>query len=301
MAQDIFDRINHRIYSMGLSDEGIAAKVTEYETLREEKGHRLSALTIAKIAEDLMVSFNWLVAGELGKWELATTVQNVRCEAPDTQGSKDWRIAQKALYDPAMAYQQVDMERSSQFAWVKLMGSKKAMEKFAEWDRDGNLPDFPGVIEQCFGIDVFILNSDQDFDAVGAMIAGSPFIVVKSGVDAGTGNEVVSREAARILANRLYISSAVYPEKDAPNTMEDAFVPLLTGVFNTMSGDTDRSGTYLEQRFPPRVVAEHRKQVAEGKNLGYFLEWMTGEPNQAQLEYDKNPVNLDDLAKLFGF
>lgn len=296
-TKKIFERINHRIYSMGFSASAASRKSAEYDSLRAEKGDRLSLLDMAYIAEDLMVSMHWLLTGELGEWELSTTAQNVRNGSESSAGDKDWQKAQEALRDASVAYEQVGMERSAQFAWVKLTGSKNAMNKFNKWDAEGNLPDFPGVVEECFGIDVFVLDSEVDFDAFGAMINGSPFVVVKSGVDEATGNTLVAREAAMIISNCIYPSSGVYAEKNPPSAMVDAFVPLLTGVFNTMSAGKEQKDTYSGQRFPERLIRAHRKEVQEKKNPGYFLQWMTGE---VPPKVEHKPINLDDLAMELG-
>jgi hypothetical protein len=282
---------------MGFSASAAVMKLEEYHALRDQRGNRLSLLDISAISEELMVSMHWLLTGELDKWELSTTAQNVRNGSESSAGDEDWQKAQKALRDASVAYEQVGMERSAQFAWVKLTGSKNAMNKFNKWDAEDSLPDFPGVVEECFGIDVFVLDSEVDFDAFGAMINGSPFIVVKSGVDNATGNTLVAREAAMIISDCLYPSSGVYPEKNPPSAMVGAFVPLLTGVFNTMSLGKEEKETYRGQRFPERLIRTHRKEVQAKKNPGYFLQWMTGE---VPPKVEHKPINLDDLAFELG-
>lgn len=297
MKDTVLHRIKERLSNVGLTDAVVQAKISEYEAAWGIKGGRFSTIDIFNIAEELMVSSQWLLTGEFSDWELFTTAQNVRKGLETLEPHKDWQTAQKALRDVAVAYEQVGMERSSQFAWVKLTGSKNAMAKFNEWDAENSLPDFPGVVETCFGIDVFVLDSEVDFDAIGGMINGSPFVVVKSGVDNATGNEIVAREAARILSAGIYPSSGIYAEAAPVSLMVDSFVPLLTGVFNTMSLGKEQVDTYKGQRFPERLIKAHRVEVAQGKNPGYFLQWMTGETPPA---IEHKLIDLDELAKELG-
>lgn len=297
MKDAVLHRIKDRLSNMGLTDEVAQAKISEYEAAWGNKGGRFSTLDIFNIAEELMVSSHWLLMGEFSDWELFTTAQNVRKGLETLEPHKDWQTAQKALRDVAVAYEQVRMERSSQFAWVKLTSAKNAMVKFNEWDAEKSLPDFPGVVESCFGIDVFVLDSEVDFDAIGGMINGSPFVVVKSGVDNATGNNLVARESARILSAGIYPSSGIYAEQAPVSAMVDSFIPLLTGVFNTMSLGREQGDTYKGQRFPERLIRAHRKEVQARKNPGYFLQWMTGE---APPVVEHKLMDLDELAKELG-
>lgn len=54
---EIFERAEARIRSLGFSDDATKRKLEEYAALREAKPRGLSSLGIVEIAEDLMTSF----------------------------------------------------------------------------------------------------------------------------------------------------------------------------------------------------------------------------------------------------
>lgn len=325
MNNEIFARVQERIRSMGLSDEAVAAKLKKYEFLAEgNEPEHLSAYAIHDLATDLMTTFHWVITGEQDPADLHMGVRNVLNGSDGTGGNKDWVAAGEALSDAAMAYEQVSLGPSPKFGWTEPKNVEYAMARLNEDPVYGtNLNsverieelfggdvfvidpkadsvygtdlDFFGRIEEFFGVDVFVVKSHVDFDAVGAMVLGSPFIVAKQGLPGRQGHYAVARELACILSGNLARYSDVYAE-DAPLDMWSMdFCIMLMESLNGLASVQDNP--YAEQRFPKRVVEAHRHAVAEKHNLGYFLEWMTGEKPPV-VEHD--PIDLDELAKLFG-
>lgn len=295
MATEFKDYIRDRIRSMGLSDEAVAKKLAEYSFLDDESWH-LSARAMVDIAEDLMTTPEWVITGQHEFVDLQMSVRNVLNGSDGSGGNKDWVNAEKAVRDAAMAYQQVTLGRSPKFAWIEPQNIQYALPVLKERATYGSDLDFFGMIEECFGVDVFVIDSKADFDAIGAMVMGSPFIVAKKGLPGRQGHYAVARELACILSGNLAPYSNVYALEAPLDWWAMDFIILLMNSYNGFASIKD--GDYAEQRFPQRVIDAHRQAVAERLNMGYFLEWMTGEKPPV-IEHE--PIDLDEMAQLFGF
>jgi hypothetical protein len=300
MYPDFSGNIKKRIRSMGLSDEAVAAKLEKYAFLDESDAdgnwRQFSARGIHNIAEDLMTTFNWVITGEHAPGELHMTVRNVLNGSDGSGGNKDWVEAEKAVRDAAMAYEQILLGPSPKYAWKEPQDIAYALPKLNERAQYGSDLDFFGMIEEYFGVDVFVIDSDVNFDAIGAMVMGSPFIVAKRGQQARSGHYAVVRELASMLIGNLARYSDVYSEKAGLDAWEIDFAMLMFDSYNGLAPIT--GDPYGEQRFPQRVIDAHREAVAEKHNLGYFLEWMTGEKPPV---VEHEPIDLDEMARLFGF
>lgn len=295
MTNEIYVRVADRIRSMGLADETVNAKLEQYAYLDDENKH-LSAYEIHDIATDLMASFHWVITGEEDPAGLHMGVRNVLRDPQILRGDKDWVEAEKALRDAAIAYEQVAMGLSPKFGWKEPKNIDYAMARFKEAAVYGTDLDFFERIEEFFGVDVLIIESDADFDAVAGMVLGVPFIVAKQGIPGRQGHYAVARELACILSGNLAPYSKVY-EKDAPLDMWSMdFCIMFMDSFNGLA--PVQGNPYAQQRFPERLVEAHRDAVKNKHNLGYFLEWMTGEKPPV---VEHEPIDLDKLAELLGF
>lgn len=300
MESETYERIIDRIKNMGLSDDAVEEKLAKYESIHENPDKHTSARDFIFITEDLMVDLQWLLFGKHDPNEVQMTVRNVLNGSDGTRGNKDWVEASEALRDPAMTYQQLALEElgigaSPKFIQTESKNVAYAMNALKGRAAYGSDLDFFGIIEEFFGVDVFVVDSKADFDAIGGMVCGSPFIVAKKGIDARTGHYAVARELGLILSGNLAWRYEVFLE-DAPlDLWAMDFSIMLMDSYNGLA--PIKGDPYGEQRFPQRVIEGHRKAVAERKNLGYFLEWMTGEKPPA---VEHKPVDLDEMMELFG-
>lgn len=275
---EIFERAEARIRSLGFSDDATKRKLEEYAALREAKPRGLSSLGIVEIAEDLMTSFIWVITGERDPYELRSTAQNVLCGPENDEPGDEWLVAKNVFSDILTAYEQVKLAPSDNFEWT---GPKKvayADAKISQLDEKAQEMSFFDFIEECFGVEIVVLDRPENFTAIGATIGGSPLIVVKQGLDAATGHEAVARELGQIMAGNLYWYSDVYENgADSESWIRD-FLWVLgfkSNVLNLVNKDAlAKNDTYAHRRFPQRLVEAHRRDVAAKKNLGYFLEWM---------------------------
>lgn len=297
MESETYERIIDRIKNMGLSDEAMQEKLREYESVHADPSKYSSTRDFMMICEDLMIDLQWLLFGKHDPSELQMTVRNVLNGSDGTGGNKQWLDAEEALRDAAMTYQQlavkgVGIGASEKFTQTEPKNTAYALKNRAA---SGSELDFFGMIEEFFGVDVFVVDSKVDFDAIGGKTCGSPFIVAKKGIDARIGNSAVARELGLILSGNLAWRYEVFAKNPPLDMWAMDFSTMLMDPYNGLA--PVKGNSYAEQRFPQRVIEAHRKAVAEKKNLGYFLEWMTGEPVKAP---ESQPIDLDELAKLFG-
>lgn len=300
MESETYERIIDRIKNMGLSDEAMQEKLAKYESIHENPDKHTSARDFIFITEDLMVDLQWLLFGEHDPNEVQMTVRNVLSDSDGTGGNKDWVDASEALRDPAMTYQQLALEELGIGASPKFLQTEPKNVDYAMADLKrravyGSDVDFFGMIEEFFGVDVFVVDSKVNFDAIGAKVCGAPFIVAKKGIDARTGHYAVARELGLILSGNLAWNYEVFSHESRLDNWAMDFSIMLMDSFNGLA--PIKGNPYEEQRFPKRVIEAHRKAVANKKNLGYFLEWMTGEPVK---HVEHEPIDLDELAELFG-
>jgi hypothetical protein len=272
---DIFARAEARIRSLGFSDDATKRKLEEYAVLREKNP---SSLTIVNIAEDLMTSFIWVVTGERDPYELRSTARNVLCGPENDEPGAEWLVAKNVFSDVLTAYEQVKLAPSDNFEWTGPKKTAYADAKISQLGEKAGELSFFDFIEECFGVDIVVLDRPENFTAIGATIGGSPLIVVKQGLDAATGHEAVARELGNIMAGNLYWYSDVYENgADSESWIRD-FLWVLgfkSNLLNLVSKDAlAKNDTYAHRRFPERLVEAHRRDVAAKKNLGYFLEWM---------------------------
>lgn len=276
--KEIFERAKERILSFGFSDEATKRKLDEYVALREANPRGVSSLTVAKIAEDLMTSFIWVVTGERDPYELRSTAQNVLCGPENDEPGAGWLVAKNVFSDILTAYEQVKLAPSENFLWTGPKMVAYADANISQLGEKAQEMSFFDFVEECFGVDIVVLDRPETFTAIGATIGGSPLIVVKQGLDIAAGHEAVARELGKIMAGNLYWYSDVYENgADSESWIRD-FIWVLgfTGNFLSLV-DKDalaKSDTYAHQRFPKRLVEAHRRDVAAKKNMGYFLEWM---------------------------
>lgn len=297
MRDEIFDRAEERIRSLGLSDDATERKLAQYAALREDKPRGLSSLDVVNVAEDLMTSFTWVVVGERDPFELRSTAQNVLCGPENDEPGAEWLLAKNVFSDIVTAYQQVSLGPSDNFKWTEPRNIEYAAEKLRELGSKNKKMYFFDIIEECFGVDIVVLDRPEQFTAIGATIggapltvdrrgvdtvvgnsAGTPLIVVKQGLDNMVGNYAVARELGHIMAGRLYWYSDVYKggEDPASRSLSDAWIAdfsknLVKFVWEEVELMDDACA---RQRFPKRLIEAHRRDVAAKKNLGYFLEWM---------------------------
>ena len=278
MHNEIFERAQERILALGLSEDATKRKLAEYAALRENKPQGLSSLGVANTAEDLMTSFYWLITGERDPFELRSTAQNVLCGPENDEPGSRWVLAKNVFSDISMAYQQVTLGPSDAFQWNQPKDSRYAEEKLSELREKGQKLSYFDIVEDCFGVEIVVLDRPEDFTAIGATIAGAPLIVVKQGLDDIAGTYAVATELGNIMAGNLFWYSDVFEDGANSESWIRDFMWVLdfTSTFMNSTGMDVlmKEGAYAPQRFPKRLVEAHRKAVAEKTNFGYFLEWM---------------------------
>lgn len=278
MHDEIFERAQERIVSLGLSDDATKRKLDEYAVLRENNPQGVSSLTVANIAEDLMTSFRWVILGERNPFELRSTARNVLCGPENDEPGSQWLLAKNVFSDIITAYEQVAIGPSENFKWTEPRNIEYAVEKLRQLGSKVREMSFFEIIEECFGVEIVVLDRPEDFTAIGAAIGGAPLIVAKQGMDAAEGNYAVVTELGKIMADDLYWYSDVYADSDDSESgmREFSWVIDLTSQFmNSAVRDTlMKDDAYAHRRFPKRLVEAHRRDVAAKTNLGYFLEWM---------------------------
>ena len=278
MHNEIFERAETRIRSLGLSEEATKRKLAEYAALRENKPQGLSSLGVANIAEDLMTSSHWLITGERDPFELRSTAQNVLYGPENDEPGSWWVMAKNVFSDISMAYQQVALGASDAFQWTEPRNTEYAVEKLRLLGSKSQDMSFFELVEECFGVEIVVLDCPEDFTALGGMVCGSPFIVVKQGLDTTVGNYAVAGALGDILAGRLFWYSDVFEDGANSESWIRDFMWVLdfksTFMNSTGMDVLMKEGAYASQRFPKRLVEAHRKAVAEKANFGYFLEWM---------------------------
>ena len=188
MHDEIFDRAEERIRSFGLSDYTTKRKLAQYAVLRENNSRGVSSLTVADIAEDLMTSFTWVATGERDPFELRSTAQNVLCGYEDDEPGAEWLLAKNVFSDILTAYQQVSLGPSDNFKWTEPRNIDYASEKLRDLGSQNKKMYFFDIIEECFGVDIVVLDRPEYFIAIGATIGGAPMTVVRQGVDTVVGN-----------------------------------------------------------------------------------------------------------------
>jgi hypothetical protein len=296
MHDDIFDRAQERILALGLSDYMTKRKLAHYAALRESKPRGLSSLDVANIAEDLMTSFTWVATGERDPFELRSTAQNVLSGPENDEPGNMWLMAKNVFSDVITAYQQVELGPSENFKWIEPRNVEYVREKLRELGSPSQDLSFFEFIEECFGVEIIVLDRPEYFTAIGATIGGAPMIVdrngadtvygnavgapvivVKQGLDSMLGNYAVIKELSNILAGNLYWYSDVYDSYDVYEAQDgedsDAWIREVRWYLD-MASKFMKEVTYTNRRFPKRLVDAHRRDVAAKKNLGYFLEWM---------------------------
>lgn len=296
MEKEMLTRIQERIRSMKLEPAAEAEKLAKYEGLYGAGDTYLSSLEVVNISLDLHTSVHWLLMGERDPMETSITVRNVLRGSDGKKGNKDWVEASEAVRDTTIAYSQVSLGPSLAFAWTEPKNIHYASAKLRERATYGPDHGFFSMVEDIFGVDVFVIDSEHDFDAIGAMTNDAPYIVAKKGLNARQGHYAVARELAEILAGNLFPLSEVYDEA-LPLHREWCmdFILMLMDSYNGLA--PVKGDPYGEQRFPQRLIEAHRYAVEHDHNLGYFLEWMTGEPAKV---YESTPFNVDELVKMFG-
>lgn len=278
MHNEIFERAQERILALGLSEDATKRKLAEYAALRENKPQGLSSLGVANTAEDLMTSFHWLITGERDPFELRSTAQNVLCGPENDEPGSRWVLAKNVFSDISMAYQQVTLGPSDAFQWTEPRNTEYAVEKLRQLGSKSQDMSFFELVEECFGVEIIVLDRPENFTALGGMVCGSPFIVVKQGLDTDVGHDAVVMELGNIMAGNLYWYSDVFEDGANSESWIRDFMWVLdfTSTFMNSTGMDVlmKEGAYTAQRFPKRLVEAHRKAVAEKTNFGYFLEWM---------------------------
>lgn len=274
MHNEIFDRAHERILSLKLSKKVATRKLDEYAALRESKSRGLSSLDLVNIAEDLMTTTHWLLTGERDPFELKSTVKNFVHGVKNNEPGIIWTMAKNVLSDPSMAYQQVSLGPSANFQWTKPHDIKYAEERLHQLGQRVQEMSFFDLIEECFGVEIIVLDSSEAFVALGAMVGGAPFIVVQQGFSATTGNNAVAAELAKIMSGDLFWYSDLDMLDDELYT-DPWDIKFADRLMSLVGEDAlAKDDTYAYRRFPTRLVEAHRKAVAAKKNLGYFLEWM---------------------------
>jgi hypothetical protein len=278
MHDEIFDRAEERIVSLGLSDDATKRKLDEYAALREKYPQGVSSLTVANIAEDLMTSFRWVILGERDPYELKSAARNVLCGPENDEPDEQWLLAKNAFSDILTAYEQVAIGPSANFQWTEPRNIEYAEEKLRALSVIAEGLSFFELIEECFGVEIIVLDRPEDFTAIGATIGGAPVIIAKQGLDTTVGHNAVARELGNIMAGSLFWYSDVYKNGEDSESWIQNFLWVLDFKTNLMDlvGKKAllKNDAYADRRFPKRLVDAHRKDVAAKKNLGYFLEWM---------------------------
>ncbi|HSN94605.1 MAG TPA: hypothetical protein VLR89_06065 [Anaerolineaceae bacterium] len=294
MDNELYDNFLERIVSMGLPEAAVARKLAEYDARYESGDRHISARELFDASEDLMTTPLALLRNERSHDELRMTVRNVLEGSDGDEPGKDWVEAEKVLRDATVAYQQVQLGPSETFSFSTPENVDYAKDRLREEVIPGANLDLFYIAEQIFGVDVFVLDSvlepADSFDAIGGMVCGSPFIVVRRGVDPSYGNEALVDELARILSGNLAWYSDVHSEGSLMKQWELDFIDMLMNAFNGMGREW--SNDYKDVRFPARLIDAHRVAVARGENLGYFLNWMAGDP--LPVPKHSSTTNLDE-------
>jgi len=294
----IYTRVQERIGSMGLSDEARDVKLAKYTELFEGNDLRLSAISIQNIATDLMTTYNWVITGEHEPLELRTTIRNILKDSDGSDANPDWLMADEVLRDLDIAYRQVAPFREPLEAFIAVRAGNidVALANLKQELAVNPELDFFDAIEKFFGVEVIVLESERSFDAIGAVSGDMPFILANSKQTPARIFYAVICELAMIATNTLALYSDVFAEDFPANPEVGDLMDELVRVFHFGSTVADKPSVPV-RRFPAGLVEAHREAVANHGNLGFFLEWMTGEKKVYE---DLPPVNVEDLIDLFG-
>jgi hypothetical protein len=292
--EEVYTRVKERIGSIGLSPEAQAKKLEQYEEMFGRDGFHMSALSTQNIATDLMTTYRWVITGEHEADELRCTVRNVLKNAENTLGNRDWVMAEEALRDTNIAYQQVSELRQPlpSFAAFRSGDTDGAFAELSEAFKSDPSLDFFEAIEKFFGVEVIRIKSPLAFDAIGAMTGDMPYIVVNTTHNAARILYATVCELAMLAGGNLALYSDVFAEDFPDNPVVLEFMDKFMAAVSL-----DRMvETYapVEHQFPVGLVEAHREAVAKHRNLGFFLEWMTGEPTRNVLP-DIDADHLIDL------
>lgn len=292
-------RVQERIGSMGLSAAARDAKLAKYAELFEGEDVRLSALSIQNIATDLMTTYHWVITGEHEPLEMRTTIRNILKDGDGTSANPDWLMADDALRDLDIVYRQVAPFREPLEAFNSLQAGNVnfALADLKQELRTNPALDFFEAIEKFFGVEVIVLESEHAFDAIGAVSGDHAFILANSNHSPARVFYAVICELAMISTNTLALYSDVFDEDFPANTTIGELMDELITAFLSYSAKRDEPSVPA-RRFPAGLVEAHREAVAKHGNLGFFLEWMTGEK---RVQEDLPPTNVEDLVDWFGF
>lgn len=295
----IYVRVRERISSMNLSAEARDAKLAKYAELFEGDDVRLSAISIQNIATDLMTTYHWVISGEHEAEELRFTVRNVVRNGDGTGGNADWVLAEEVLRDAEMAYRQVAPFREPLTALKSVQDGSagEALQCLRDAMEENPELDFFDAVEKFFGVEIIVLESEKAFDAIGAVISEMAFIVVNSKHSVSRIHYAVACELAMIVTGNLALYSDIFAEDFPEDYAVGEFMEHLIRAFSFGRAASDDTSV-LTRRFPAGLVEAHREAVAKHGNLGFFLEWMTGEK---PVRSEPKPLSVDELMELFDF
>lgn len=294
MTNELYTRIEDRVMSMGFSPKVAKRKLKPYAHLKNEEDPRLSALDFHNLAEDMMTTFHWAITGEIGDDEVRMSVRNCLTGPDSDQPGRLWIQAEKILRDVVAAYQQVSLGPSEAFGLSEPENFNYAEALLRERATGGSDLDFFGIVEQIFGVDIFVIDSDaQDwglFDALGAIVGQTPCIVVRRGINTEWGHRAVAHELAKIISGNLFRYSDVFRSHAPLNLWEVNFAARMIDYYNELG--LAQGDDYENERFPQRLIDAHREAVAKGENHGSFLNWMAGDP-MPEVKHSSS-LNLDE-------
>ncbi|MDR7161389.1 XRE family transcriptional regulator [Arthrobacter sp. BE255] len=183
-------RALQRIESLQMkhADVATAINMTPDALSRSLRGQRnFKLVEMAALADHLNTSIHWLVTGERDPYEVKLSARHQWDPGSRADHPHDWKTAKRVGNDVAGIYHQADVGPAGNPTTV---GEGCTPNDAAQWAREYLVAGLPAgavladhladVIERVFGIDVFVIDYDKEFDAYSAEANGAKFIVQKT-------------------------------------------------------------------------------------------------------------------------
>lgn len=180
-------RVRARLAALGMTQIAAATATGIKEdafsnSLNDKRQFKLAELAL--LAEKLNTSVHWIITGERDPYEVKLSARHGWNPATRDDEPHDWALATKVagsislLYSQAAVSSQTVVPLPAAAAPVQAARDvRRLLDQARKPEHSSFVNDFPSAIEKAFGIDVFVIEGEERFDAYSAEANDVKFIV----------------------------------------------------------------------------------------------------------------------------
>ncbi|WP_427118227.1 ImmA/IrrE family metallo-endopeptidase [Pseudarthrobacter scleromae] len=248
-------RVRERLATLGMTQVAAATAAGIKEdafsnSLNDKRQFKLAELAL--LAEMLNTSVHWIITGERDPYEVKLSARHGWNASTRADEPHDWALAAKVAGDVSLLYSQAAITSHdapplpAPVAPVEAARDARGRLEFSgNPEHSSFADDLPSSIEKAFGIDVFVIEGEQRFNAYSAEANGVKFVVAHTTGAWYRANWNIAHELGHIVHGDLAYSDEERQVR-ADEAWANAFAAELLAPETVLRGFNWDTGTHQE-------------------------------------------------------